>query len=499
MSSIYRRGAVSLVRAGRSGNGVWAVKLKDLTLIENANGAQLTSFRPLGVVTAFRFVLIAGFLLTIAANQPGHMSFDSVVQLHEGRTHVRDTWAPAIYSAILGGFDRVVPGTGLYLVASVALVFGSLLALRKLRPTMAWTGPLAAILVVFTPDFLIGQGAVWKDVLFANLAVAAFVLLALVAKTWVNPRVPWVSLLGIVLLLAIAAQVRQNGLIATAFAALVLAWTARSRGLRSVVLWGSALFLAVVVLSQVLGQLSLPSGSPRDTGFSTGLRVLQRYDIVGVAARDTRFDLAVIGKANPEIARDIRTRGVPLLSPARWDSLHGDPVFLAAFKSVPAKVINHQWWVMISEHPVAYLKHRLEVFRWVFLTPMIDSCMPIFVGVEGPAQKIVDLKMSASVDANDQRLYNYGTWFLDTPVYSHLSYALICVGTAVVLLLRREPQDMAIVGLMFAALGFLASFFVISISCDYRYLYFVDLAALVGLVYLAIDPPLAALGLGRPK
>lgn len=468
-------------------------------LIESTIGAEPESIRQLGPVKAFRLVLVAGFLVTIAANQPGHLSFDSVVQLYEGRAHVRETWAPAIYSAILGGFDRVVPGTGLYLVVSVALVFGSLLALRKLRPTMAWTGPVAAILVVASPDLSIGQGAVWKDVLFANLAVAAFVLLAFVAKFWTPNKVPWWSLLGIVFLLAIAAQVRQNGLITAVFAAMVLGWMGGSRGLRSALLWGSSLFCAVILLSQVLGQLSLPSGSPRDTGFNAGLGVLQRYDIVGVAAKDPSFDLAAIRKASPEIARDIRARGIAVFSPVRVDFLHRDPAFLDAFKSVPAKVISHQWRVMISEHPVAYLKHRLEVFRWVFLTPMIDSCMPIFVGVEGPAQKIVDLKMSASVDANDQRLYNYGTWFLDTPVYSHLSYTLICVGTAIVLLLRREPQDMAIVGLMFAALGFLASFFVISISCDYRYLYFVDLAALVGLVYLAIDPPLAALGIGRSK
>ena len=449
--------------------------------------------------SVFRGVLIAGFLLTVAVNQPGHLSFDSVVQLHEGRTQIRDTWAPAIYSAILGAFDRIVPGTGLYLVVSLALIFGSLLALRKLRTSMAWTGPISAILIVFTPDFLIGQGAIWKDVLFANLSVVAFVVLAFVAKDWAKGRVPWISMIGIVVLLAIAAQVRQNGLISTAFAALVLGWIAGRRGWWSGLLWGSSLFFLVVLLSQVFGLLSLPSHGPRDTGFDAGLAVLQRYDIVGVAAGDPSFDPAIIGKVSPEVARDIRVRGVAVYSPVRVDFLHRDRAFLDAFKLIPAKIIDRQWQDMIRDHPAAYLKHRLEVFRWVFLTPMIDSCIPIFVGVEGPAQKIADLKIMAGVDANDQRLFNYGTWFLDTPVFSHLSYALICLVAVILLILRREPQDIAIIGLMLAALGFVASFFVISIACDYRYLYFIDLAALIGLVYLAIDPPLAALGLGRSK
>ena len=52
-----------------------------------------------------------------------------------------------------------------------------------------------------------------------------------------------------------------------------------------------------------------------------------------------------------------------------------------------------------------------------------------------------------------------------------------------------EAADLAVIGLMLAALSFAASFFVISLACDYRYLYLLDLAALVGLVYWALDPP----------
>jgi len=43
--------------------------------------------------------------------------------------------------------------------------------------------------------------------------------------------------------------------------------------------------------------------------------------------------------------------------------------------------------------------------------------------------------------------------------------------------------------LQLSGVAFAASFFIISIACDYRYLYFTDLAALAGLVYAAVDPP----------
>jgi hypothetical protein len=40
---------------------------------------------------AFRIVMGLGLLLTLAANVPGQMSFDSVVALTEARTGVRQT------------------------------------------------------------------------------------------------------------------------------------------------------------------------------------------------------------------------------------------------------------------------------------------------------------------------------------------------------------------------------------------------------------------------
>ena len=44
-------------------------------------------------------------------------------------------------------------------------------------------------------------------------------------------------------------------------------------------------------------------------------------------------------------------------------------------------------------------------------------------------------------------------------------------------------------GLQLAGAAFAASFFIISIACDYRYMYFTDLAAMAGLLYVAIDFP----------
>lgn len=449
--------------------------------------------------TAFRLILAGGFLLMVGANMPGQMSLDSAMQLFEGRHQVRETFAPAVYAAILGGFDRIVPGTGLYLAASAALLFASLAGLRFLRPHMSWLGPAVALAVVLSPALVIYQWIVWKDVLFANLCVAAFVLLARAAAVWTRPARPWLTLLAVMVLLALAAQVRQNGLIAVGPAALVLAWTARDGGLKAMLGWSLGLLLGVLALSYAFGVMSQPAKAGPDQATHVGIRILQHYDIIGASAHHKGLKLDQIRLADPLAEQVIRTRGAALYSPERIDYLDLDPAVGKTLWSLPDEVVDSQWRNLIASHTGDYLAHRWDAFRWVLTTPMIDSCLPLYVGVSGPPAKLADLKLMGGVDPADQSLYNYGTWFLDTPVFSHLSYALAAVISALLMLWRGQPQDVAMAGLMAAALGFTASFFVISIACDYRYLYFLDLAALGGVLYLAIDPPLAALGLRRGK
>ena len=95
---------------------------------------------------ALRAVLVVGLLVMLSANLPGHLSYDSVAQLHEGHFHVRETWGPALYAWILGFFDAIVPGTALYVTASGLLLFASLASFTNQRPRTRWlAAPVAAL------------------------------------------------------------------------------------------------------------------------------------------------------------------------------------------------------------------------------------------------------------------------------------------------------------------------------------------------------------------
>ncbi len=446
-------------------------------------GPTFTASQALGAV------LLTGYVLMLALNLPGHLSYDSLAQLHEGRMKVRETWGPALYAWILGAFDSVSPGTGLYVAASGFLVTGSLLSFRQLRRHVSWAAVVLAALMVLTPTLLIYQGVVWKDVLFANLALAGFACLAQAARVWDGPRRPWWVLVGALLAFAAAAQVRQNGLVAPVFGAMALAWIAYGRGWRSSLAWGLGGLVATLAVSMAMGALSQPPQAGPDKASARGVRIVAHYDIIGSVSAKPTLPLDVIRAHDPEAEQQIRHRATALYTPERVDYLGQDDQIGLALWGLPDEVVFEQWGAVLTQHPDAYLSHRGDVFRWVFATPKIDSCLPVYVGVAGPETLTTALGIAPLMEPSDQALYNYSTWFLDTPLFSHVFFALIALVCAGVLLWRREAADIVIAAMLLSALAFTASFALISIACDYRYLYYLDLAAMAGLLYLALDLP----------
>lgn len=438
-----------------------------------------------------RGILVFGLLFMLGANLPGHMSYDSLAQLSEGRSGVRETWGPATYARILGFFDEIVPGTGLYVVASAGLLFFSLSTLRRLRGSVSWWAVLVALAIVLSPQFLIFQGVVWKDVLFANLIVAGFVCCARAEVTWgrLGPRC--LALAGAVLCFALGALVRQNGLIVLPFAALALGGLRFRDGWRSALAWGGGGLLTVLVAMQVLGAAMQLKTGAIEGGAGVGIRILQHYDLVGAVAHDPDYPLSEVGKASPAAAERIRA-GVANYSPERVDTLDRDPALGAALWGLSKETVDAEWRELVFRNPGTYLAVRADVFRWVFLTPRLQACVPQFVGVSGPEPLVAKLKLHNAVDEADQSLSNYATYLYDTPAYSHLTYAVIALIVAGFLLWRRNGADLVVAGLQIGALVFTASFLMISIACDYRYLYFLDVSAMVGLFYLVLDPPLGA-------
>ncbi len=436
---------------------------------------------------AFRWAMFGGLLLSLAANVPGQMSYDSVISLVEARSDTRQTWAAALSSWVLKPFDHLVAGTGLYVTASAALLFFSLMSLTRLRPRATWAAVALGVLVVLTPQFLIYQGIVWRDVLFANLSVAGFILLAHAAERWAEK--PTWAIAGAVACLALAALARQNGLILVVAGAGVFAWTVRGGGWRNSLRWGLGAFAAMVAVALVWNHVAQPSQTAPALKADLGMQVLEHYDVVGAKAHHPSLRLKEIAKADPAAAALIEDKATAYYDASRVDSLDNDASFRRALWHTPYPVMDAQWRHIILHYPAAYLLQRLDVFRWTFLTPKVELCLPVQIGVLGPDNLLRDLDIQSGVSPQAKGLGAYAKRFYGTPILSHLTWAVVAAGLIVLLLRRREAADWAFIGLLTGSLLFAASFAVISVACDYRYLYLLDLAAMVSLLYVALDPP----------
>lgn len=434
-------------------------------------------------------VVAAGFGLMVALNWPGHLSVDSVLALQEGRFGVRNTWNPAIYSWLLGLADRITPGAAAVVALSGSMVFGAWAALPALRPRASWLAPLLAAGAILLPQVLIYPAIIWKDVLFAGAGIAGFVAVALGLRTG---RLGWGWLALAALLFAAAGLFRQNGLVLAPAAAAAIAWVAWRGGGRLRALGLAAAWLVgVALLTLVLSATARPQGpgAPDNAG-SRGVRLLQTYDLAAAAVLQPGRPLPNIDAVAPDVDDYINRHAARLYAPERIDVMNADPWISENLRRVRREAIQADWLDLVTQDPLLYLRARMMAFRQVAATPVIDRCLPIHLGVDGPAPALEALGMSPRRSHDDMRLYNYTTWFLDTPAMSHLPYAAIALAVGTWLLIRRDPADLAIAAMMAGALAFAASFFVISIACDYRYLYFVDLAAITGALYLALDPRL---------
>ena len=423
--------------------------------------------------TLVTLILFAGLAAMLALNWPGQMSYDSVAQLAEARAGFYHSWHPPVMAWLMGLFDRLVPGTGLFILFNGALALFAFWSFAQPKRATILTVALA-LLAMATPQWLLYQGMVWKDVLFADAALAAFAALSRA----VNGNRLWY--LPAILLFALAMMARQNGLVIVPVAAATLGailWRRLSPGHA---LGSALLFLAMVVGLGFAGEALLALHGDRGADATDEIRLAQSYDLAGMMKRDPVFRPARLETQDPALAGLLRTRGVALYTPVWIDPLVDDEALHDAISSAPEGLIFAQWRDAVLGRPLLYLATRWTVFAWVAGTPDREACHLLYTGVDGPPALLASLGLKPVWRPQDQLHNDYGLLLRDTPLFSHLAFGALALALLVFLLWRRQGSDLMAAGLLAAALAFSASFFVVGLACDYRYLYFLDLAAMAG-------------------
>ena len=415
-------------------------------------------------------ILLGGAAVMLALTAPGQLTYDSVQQLASGRSGAYNSWHPPVMAWLLGVFDAIVPGTLLFLLFQTLLLLGALLVLLPLKPRSTGT-VLVALAIVLTPQFLMFQGQIWKDILGANAAIAGFTALAAFAKT---ERRRW--LVAAALLLALAAGVRQNAVVLLPVAALALAWP-RKR-------WLLGLGFLIVTVTLGMGtSLWLVARSDGGDGAAAQVRLGQAYDLAGALARDPALPLPSLTAEDPAFEKVLRRKSPVLYTPLRNDPFAADPAINHELSNVPEGAMGRAWKGLVINHPLLYLRVRMAAFGAVLTTPDSAVCHFSHNGIEGPPDLLHQLGLTPGKRPQDRAMANYAHLFFATPVYSHILWGALTLVLLVLLLRRGEPGDAAIAGLLAGALVFTVTFAAISIACDYRYLILLDLAAMTGALH----------------
>jgi 4-amino-4-deoxy-L-arabinose transferase-like glycosyltransferase len=432
--------------------------------------------------------MLLGGIATYALNFPGSMEDDSFVQLLEGRSQSYSYWHPPVMSWLMGLSDALPgPAAAWFVALDMLLAFGALTAVLWLTPRVSRRAIAVAAVLLFLPQLFLLQAVVWKDALFADATLAGFAALALAVAHW--PRRRTGLLTAAAALLALAVLTRQNGAVVLPCAALGLFFAVRKQeGWRRAASLG-AVFLGLAAVMALAGNQALAMRWDGYPAKQEQFKILHLYDVTGMVKRDPALRLDILDKQSPRLAKIIRGEGVARWSPVKNDTLEMSPRIVAALDATPAPVLRRQWQLLVQHNPGRYLALRAILFRWVFEPPDAGLCHPFHVGDQGDPGDLKELGLKPRLDRRDIFLWQAGDVFLAGHVFSHGLFALIAGFGLYATLRRRRPADLVMASLIAAAFVFTATFFVISIACDYRYLLLIDMSALAGMLYLAADWP----------
>jgi hypothetical protein len=294
----------------------------------------------------------------IVYSYPGLVTWDGVLQLGEARHGVYSDDLPALYIAIWHLVDRIVPGPGGMLVLQSTILVVGLVGLfrRVLEPLGA---SIAASAVLLFPPVMVPMTAVWTDSFMAALLVAGTAAL-LSDRRGLNVA-------GAAAML-VATATRYNAAAATLVPMLVVDWRPAWRGIRRYAL-AAAVWIAVTAAAFAA------DGALNDKQMHSWQTTIAVFDIVGTISHvdapmsDDELSRVLAGTELRQ-SHDIQAAARMIYDPRDYFRAVADDD--RAFWRVPwydppppeqRDALARAWWQLVTEHPFAYLEHRLAVTR----------------------------------------------------------------------------------------------------------------------------------------
>lgn len=415
-------------------------------------------------------ILVAGWTLGLIYAFPGLMSIDSMDQLLEARAHVYTDHHPPSMQAFWRLVDMVVPGpTGMLVLQTAAFVAGSFLLLhRVLSPRRAAVVTSAIFLF---PPVLCPLSVIWKDCLMASALLLAISALLAERRAW--------RVAGLVLMVG-ASAVRYNGFAAT-FAPVILlfAWRDGMRAAKRYAL-AAAAWVAVTLAAFAI------DAALTDVHMHLWQSSLAVSDIAGTLTNvdGTLSDAELrdlLDGTQLKVDHDIHAAIRALYVPYDYSSLIDGPGHLwdlPVYGKTPAPpsqrdAITRAFWDVVTSHPAAYLRHRLDVMLATLAITSEHGTTVITHAAQHPAYvRALDLDPASNwlqrkLERTIKRIAKR------TPLFHPWLYVALAL---VLLALVRTRLELAV---LLSGLGLEASLFPLSPGPDFRYSHWLVVCVLI--------------------
>jgi hypothetical protein len=441
---------------------------KELSKIVNSRGS-ISQAAPGYALAAF------GFLLSIVAFHPGYMTEDSIAQLAQGRSWQFDDWHPPVMAALWGLIDRVIPGPLGMLLLHNALYWGAAALFWKMTKRKSiWTG-LAILLIGFMPQILAQLGAIWKDVgLGASLFLASALLYT---SLHTKSRA---ALLGTIPLLFYGYAIRHNAALAifpvslwSAFIACrnFPALAARSRKFRLLPVALGVLYF-VLLTSAVIATTKILTKSHETYVVQT----IWLHDLVAISKErnEALFPSYVI--AGPSfnlnnVVANYDPAQSTAINPAAGITLTNKPDQISELRTI--------WWHAIINNKSAYLQHRLRVFEQLIGSRTDNVCYPYETNTAPNPFGYTHNNGVVRTILND-----YFRFFRNSILFRGVVWLLMSSALIIFSLRRKLRGDLEIAFVLAtSSMLYCAGYFWYAPACDFRFLWWTTIAALLALIF----------------
>ena len=423
----------------------------------------------------YYFAVFLLFLFSVVIFYPGAFSNDPVFQWDQAVKHSYSTWHPILMAVIWHYLGKIFGIGAFFMFNQLLYWFG-----MALFVDMVLGRRLRYLALAFFPPTLVMSVDVWKDVACMNgllLAVGFFL-------AWLKAKRKWFLVLAVLSLLY-TSLVRTNGFIPSA-ALIAMAFlffgSWRIWGRLCAAFLGAVLFCALMMGSQTLLIRTF------NAKVDHVLPSLLVWDIAGTyinAGIRKPQPLSVPLKSSVERSE----KWLDTYAPRDQNTVNLRKIDYARVDDDITKAIAKDWLAVVTEHPKAYLKHRLAVVKLLWgWQPKVYYPYQSYGQNHSMGKEYLPGPVGDKLFSYMQKVFHMMEKYRLVHVWVWMLVSLAAVIFAVFRGIGKGSSALQTAGGIVAASGLAnaLSLFFITPAADYRYVIWTVLAGVLSMVLIAV-------------